>query len=370
MLPAKRQALEGSAVKASFWIGGIALVALKGLAFMLSRSNLVRASMFESLGDVLSSFIMAVTQWKVADERDRHLYPVGKRRLTPLGILFFSAFAVSTMSSMAIDSMQVLASEPEHAGDSASVALRRLFEEKPTLRNGLGQDQVDNIIAQYGADDADESSSLHTPVLLLATCIAIKGVLLVWCSYVAVQTGSDISKTLAQDHRNDVISNFMVVLIMVLLDLLRSRGCDWSWLDKIDPASSLLLALWIIYGWLKTALEQITVLSNRRADTETVEVVTAAARKHLEDGPLQLTFADLYHIGEGYEARLQVCVRPGKNLSADQIAAALDMLEAAVRGADHEVYEVHAKLRHSEQNGADFSWAAQYSGPPAAPSAS
>ena len=100
--------LERSAVMLSFWVGGLGLVLMKYVAYSLSQSTLVRASMFESVGDVLSSTIMAVTRSKVADSRDSHNYPTGKRRLTPLGILFFAAFATSTFANLAMESVQKL----------------------------------------------------------------------------------------------------------------------------------------------------------------------------------------------------------------------------------------------------------------------
>jgi len=100
--------LETSAVRISLWLGGVGLTCFKGIAYYLSGSGLVRAAMFESLGDVVSSGIMTLTQWRVADDSDRHLYPAGKQRLTPIGILVFCAFMTSQMVSMAIESVSSL----------------------------------------------------------------------------------------------------------------------------------------------------------------------------------------------------------------------------------------------------------------------
>ena len=80
----------------------------RGVAYFMSGSELIKASVFESLGDVMSSAILAVTQMRVRDTTDMHLYPTGKKRFTPLGILFFSAFAVSTMISLIIENIEKL----------------------------------------------------------------------------------------------------------------------------------------------------------------------------------------------------------------------------------------------------------------------
>ena len=93
-----------------------------GVAYFMSGSELIKASVFESLGDVMSSAILAVTQMRVRDQSDMHLYPTGKKRFTPLGILFFSAFAVSTMISLIIENIEKLFGlEPQtHALKSSS----------------------------------------------------------------------------------------------------------------------------------------------------------------------------------------------------------------------------------------------------------
>merc|ERR1719296_543358 len=94
--------------------------------------------MFESIGDVLSSLILWVAQARVSSSANLRDYPQGKRRLAPLGVLFFSAFALSAMTALAIESAQGLfaGAEDEEASpaQAAREALGRLFEEKPRLR--------------------------------------------------------------------------------------------------------------------------------------------------------------------------------------------------------------------------------------------
>merc|ERR1719204_595728 len=128
----RTQAMERIAVALSFWVGGVGLSVLKGIAYAATGSAMVRTSMFDSFGDVVSSAIMAVTQWQMSNAKDAHRYPMGKARFAPLGVLFFCAFMCSSMSSMAIDSMQTLIATEEDdtaAADAAAGAVRQLFED-------------------------------------------------------------------------------------------------------------------------------------------------------------------------------------------------------------------------------------------------
>jgi len=368
LLPEDREDLVNLAVKLSFWIGGITLVAIKGLALFLSGSKLVKASMFESLGDIISSSILALTQVRSRDVHDLHLYPTGKRRFTPLGILCFAAFAVSSMTGLIIQNLQEVFQSDDDSQDSSAV-LRRLFEEQPRLRKGLQAEQLEALILQYGRDEdviADDST-FKLMVSLIGVCIFIKGMLLVFCRHAARQADSEIAKTLSMDHRNDVLGNSVVMGVFLATDTLRRRGQVSPWLDKVDPVSSVLLASWIFYCWLTTGLEQLTVLSNYRAEDEHMEALIAFTKKILEPGPFAMSEVEAYHIGDGYAARVTVHPKVGVEHTPSEVAAALDALEHALLTSDLEVHEVHAKLRPVQASGSksssDMSWAAQYHKP-------
>jgi len=286
------------------------------------------------------------------------------------------------MVSLAIQSIQELTAPAEAVEDfSGGTVLRRLFNEKPRLRRGMRPHQIEALISEYGGDQEssmDDVADKRMIALIFLLCIFAKGICLTWCMRVAKSSGSEIAKTLALDSRNDIISNSACLCIMVLASTLEAHGQGGSYIAKIDPAASLLLSIWIVYGWLCTALEQVTLLSNRRADTTVVEAVSATARKSLDGGPLELCGADVYHSGEGYEASLDVCPRAQRpsQVEPDALATALEALDAAVRAEEgSQIHEVHARLRpsSSRDNSAvggagggikasdDLSWASGYS---------
>lgn len=358
----QRESLQRSAVGVSFWIGACALVAMKGVAFSISGSSMVRASLFESVGDMVSSLIMWVTQARVADPTNRHAYPVGKRRLTPLGILFFAAFALSAMTGLVLESLQAIMASPEQPEQSditAEAALRKLFDDKPRLRFLLHprRGRLEEVIAEYSGlgalaaegelEDSDESQGTQRTLYLLGACIVTKLFCFVWCSRVARRANSEIARTLATDHINDAISQIAVVAVILFMAWTEARGYQSAWLEKLDPAASFLLSLWIAYNWLGTALEQITLLSNHRVDTEVEDTIVSTARRQLEAGLLELCEVNAYHAGEGCAAELQVQIRAGERHSeaAAELTKAMEAVEQAILEADCEVSEVHTRLR-------------------------
>eukprot|EP00931_Biecheleriopsis_adriatica_P051909 TRINITY_DN30150_c0_g1_i1.p1 TRINITY_DN30150_c0_g1~~TRINITY_DN30150_c0_g1_i1.p1 ORF type:complete len:402 (-),score=58.28 TRINITY_DN30150_c0_g1_i1:168-1286(-) len=365
--PQVRELLEKWSVRLSFWLGGVSIVCIKCLAFWLSGSGLVKASMFESLGDIISSAIMAVTQMRVRDKADMHLYPTGKRRLAPLGILFFAAFVVSTMTGLIVSNLSALFESGDE--ESSSATLRRLFDEQPRLRRGFRPAEIEVLIARYGevADSGDDSTRLI--MYLLTFCIFIKAALLALCLYTARQTGSEIARALSMDHRNDVCGNSMVVAVVVGSSWLRNTGRDGPWLDKVDPASSLLLSAFIFWSWMSTASEQLTVLSNRRADEELVEGVTALVEAELNGSHFKLVQAETYHIGDGYAAMLDIVPQANSSLSPARVADAIHSLEKTLL-ASGQVHDVHTRLRPAQEAGlatsggqrdtADMSWIREY----------
>mmetsp|Transcript_99031 Transcript_99031/g.251403 ORF Transcript_99031/g.251403 Transcript_99031/m.251403 type:complete len:374 (-) Transcript_99031:98-1219(-) len=353
----KGAAMEKTAVGVSFWIGGAGLVVLKGIAYAATGSILVRTSMFDSIGDVFSSAIMWVTQMQLNSTRDASSYPVGKHRFAPLGVLFFCAFMFSSMSSMGLEAFQQLIVRQEVEGaaaaEAASGAVRRLFEERPFLRLASGS-SMDALVAQYGvAPGAAESEAASgiSSTKLLAICVVVKIVLYFYCRAVQKVQTSEILKALAQDHFNDSATTAAVVCTMFLVSKAEQSGVQWPYLSKVDPAVSFLMALWIVYGWIIQALDQVKVLSDCRAE-EGPDIdsgrLERAAKSALQGSPLELRGLDVYHAGEGFRVRLDL--RPIKDNASDseeRLAGVLNRVREATRTAagDSEVLAVETLIR-------------------------
>lgn len=72
----------------------------------------VLASLVDALLDFLSTVIVWFTTWLIR-KQDQYRYPVGRRRLEPLGVLVFSVIMVTSFVQVAIEAIQRLLS-PDH----------------------------------------------------------------------------------------------------------------------------------------------------------------------------------------------------------------------------------------------------------------
>jgi hypothetical protein len=73
----------------------------------------VLASLVDAVLDFLSTVIVWITTFLIS-RQDQYQYPVGRRRLEPLGVLVFSVIMITSFAQVALESLQRLAS-PDHA---------------------------------------------------------------------------------------------------------------------------------------------------------------------------------------------------------------------------------------------------------------
>lgn len=84
--------------------------------------------------------------------------------------------------------------------------------------------------------------------IILGVAAGLKVILYVYC--VALQKQSESMLALAEDHRNDIMSNVVAIL----------TGAAASWWHKgwwIDPLGGILISLYIIYSWGAICKEQV-----------------------------------------------------------------------------------------------------------------
>jgi hypothetical protein len=68
----------------------------------------VLASLVDALLDFLSTGIVWTTTWLIA-QQDQYRYPIGRRRLEPLGVLVFSVIMITSFVQVALQAIQTLA---------------------------------------------------------------------------------------------------------------------------------------------------------------------------------------------------------------------------------------------------------------------
>lgn len=83
------------------------------IAVVLSVSSMsVLASLVDAVLDFLSTVIVWTTTWLIS-RQDQYKYPVGRRKLEPIGVLVFSVIMITSFTQVALESVQRLAA-PEH----------------------------------------------------------------------------------------------------------------------------------------------------------------------------------------------------------------------------------------------------------------
>ncbi|KEY69272.1 hypothetical protein S7711_01723 [Stachybotrys chartarum IBT 7711] len=252
LLPEDEKARRRKAAKRANWavavnvLANILLVAGKLFAVFTTGSLSVVASLVDSVLDLLVTLIVWSTNrivlWRLNALQKR--FPVGKRRLEPLGILVFSVI-------MVLSFMQIL------------------------------QESVSRLM-QHGEPEALGPAAVGS---LLGT-ILLKGFIGLCCRPIKTTQ----VQALVQDCRTDVIFN----TASLLFPLVGYKAHVW-WLD---PVGAGLLSLYIIYDWGHTSFENVARLSGEAADDHTMRKLGYLAYRFspVVEGIKSIT---AYHAGDG-----------------------------------------------------------------------
>lgn len=283
------------AVKMSM-LCNIGLLIAKAVASYLSGSMSIISSLVDSAIDLVSGIVLWFTtrSIKVTNYYD---YPEGKTRLEPISIIVLAVI-------MAVASVQMIITS------------------------------VTKIIEQ----SAEPDISIPT-IAIIGVTILIKIILFLYCRRVK-KPSTDV---LAQDHRNDVLSNLFAL------------GFGYVgykvWRDA-DPLGAILISLYIVIVWYKTAKEQIRGLTGHTARPVMLQKLLWVCMNH--DSRIQ--FIDTlraYHFGCNVLVEAHIVLPPHMNLrDAHDIGESLQNklesysdVERAFVHIDYD-YEHHPSIEH------------------------
>lgn len=254
-------------------IANIILLIAKVVAAFASSSLSLMASLVDSALDLLCTLIIWTTnklvQWKI--RRLQHKFPVGRRRLEPLGILVFSIIMIVSFLQILQESVtKLLPGGPRDAATLPPVAI--------------------------GA--------------LVAT-VVIKGT--IWFGCIRVKTTQ--VQALAQDCKTDVVFNTLSLLFPLI-----GHQLDLWWLDPVGAA---LLSLFIIYDWAETCFENVARLTGSAVSANVLKKVTFLAWRFAPVVDAYKTIT-AYHAGDGVWVELDIMLKGETSLSrAHDIAETL-----------------------------------------------
>ena len=216
---------EGFALRISFYANACLLI-IKIFAAYSSGSLSIITSALDSFLDLVSGVILWATDQSMR-KQDKYLYPAGKSRMQPLGIIVFSCI-------MGTLGFQVL---------------------------------IEGVRQLVGPDHTHHLEDLYGLIGIMVSVILVKFCLWLYCR----RSNSAVVQTYAQDHRNDVATNSVGLASAMLGD----RLVYW-----IDPLGAILLAMYIIYNWADTAIGQIKAMVGVSAPPEFLTQLTYLAWNH------------------------------------------------------------------------------------------
>lgn len=229
-------------------LANILLLIAKGVAALSSSSLSLIASLLDSALDLLCTVIVWSTNRLVSWRLDKlkKTFPVGRRRLEPVGILVFSVIMVISFAQILQESVEKL------------------------LPNG------DHSIATLPA----------VAIGAMAGTVGLKGIIGIFCYKIRTTQ----VQALVQDCKTDVYFNTLSLLFPLIG---KAAGVWW-----LDPAGAAFLSLYIIYDWANTAFENITNLCGTAAEMELLKKLTFLAFRF---SPLVRGFKSIiaYHAGDG-----------------------------------------------------------------------
>ncbi|UPK98314.1 hypothetical protein LCI18_009249 [Fusarium solani-melongenae] len=206
-------------VTLAIWVNFIAnAILLAGkLAVIVSVPSMsVLASLVDAVLDFLSTVIVWITTRLIsASHQDQYSYPVGRRKLEPLGVLVFSIIMITCFFQVGLECIQRLMDPAHH-------------------------------ILELGIP----------AIAIMVSTIVIKGACWVWCRVVK----NSSVRALAEDAKTDVIFNTGSILFPII----GFYGRIW-WLDAVG---GLLLSMVVIFNWSETSAHHVRNLSGFSAQPD------------------------------------------------------------------------------------------------------
>lgn len=195
-------------------VANVLLLAAKVVVIILTSSLSVLASLVDAALDFLSTAIVWTTT-KLIARQDQYAYPIGRRRLEPVGVLVFSVIMITSFFQVALECFQRL----------------------------------------VGPDHSVVSLGIPAVAIMLST-VLIKGFCYFWCRLVR----NSSVQALAQDAQTDVVFNSF----SIVFPLVGWYARVW-WLDALG---GLLLSLFVIFNWSVTSSEHVRNLCGAAASAD------------------------------------------------------------------------------------------------------
>lgn len=281
-------------------VANMVLFVAKVYASIQSGSLAIIASTLDSLLDLLSGFILWFTAFSMSTPNP-YQYPIGKKRMQPLGILVFASVMATLGLQIILESMRQLLS------DESDFSLNK------------------------------EQESWLVGIMLSVT--VVKLLLVLYCRSFT----NEIVKAYAQDHFFDVITN----IIGLIAALLANYVSDW-----MDPVGAIILALYTIRTWSMTVLENVNSLVGKSATPDYLQKLTYLCWNH-HKAIRHIDTVRAYTFGSHYFVEVDIVLPANMPLQeahdiGESLQEKLELLPEIERAFVHLDYEYTHKPEHAQ----------------------
>ncbi|KIK67300.1 hypothetical protein GYMLUDRAFT_156770 [Collybiopsis luxurians FD-317 M1] len=236
-----------------------ALLISKIIIALLTSSLSVLASLVDAALDFLSTAIVWTTT-NLIRRSAKYDYPVGRRRLEPVGVLVFSVIMVTSFFQVSLECAKRL------IGDDHSIV--RLTD---------------------------------SAIVIMAGTVVIKFACWLWCRLIK----NSSVQALAQDAMTDVIFN----IFSIIFPLVGYYLSLW-WLD---PLGGLCLSLYVIINWSRTSTTHIRNLTGTAASTSDHSILLYLTMR-FASSIKQIQGLQAYHAGDKLNVEVDVVCDEGLRL--------------------------------------------------------
>jgi divalent metal cation (Fe/Co/Zn/Cd) transporter len=319
--PSSDDTREGArAVTLAIYVNLIAntiLLIVKVVVTALTSSLSVLASLVDAALDWLSTAIVWTTNWLVS-RQNQYEYPIGRRRLEPLGVLVFSVIMVTSFVQVALEGFSRL-----NSGD------RRIVQ-------------------------------LTVPaVVMMASTVVIKLLCWVWCR--SVKNSS--VQALAQDAKTDIVFNtFSIIFPLSKLEtplnpIPFTNDYLVGYFAKIwwfDPVGGIALSLFVIVSWSRTSVQHIRNLTGATASADERNVLLYLTMRFAKSIK-QIQGLQAYHSGDKLVVEVDIVLDESMSLRdshdlGESLQYVLESVPTVDRAFVHQDYASYNLPSHMQQD--------------------
>ena len=235
------------------------LLILKIIVVALSSSVSVLASLVDAALDFLSTAIVWTTT-RLISRNDQYAYPIGRRRLEPIGVLVFSVIMITSFVQVALEGFNKLTG-PDH------IAVRL------------------------------------TPlaIAIMAATVVIKFLCWLWCRLVK----NSSVQALAQDAMTDVVFNIFSIIFPLV-----GYYADYWWLD---PLGGIVLSFYVIFNWAQTSSTHIRNLTGAAASADERNILLYLTMRFAKSVK-KIQGLQAYHSGDKLNVEVDIVLDEETNL--------------------------------------------------------